>query len=174
MEKLSAKQQAYYVGKIAALQTLGFSEDYIKEAFEKEAALPFAAIGNLISRGGAALARGGGRLAARGASKAMAPAAQGLSGRLGRMGASAMQSLGGIGQKAGKGIVQSGRAFKVNPMKAVGGGALQAGQGMLFGGGKGMGGVVGKGLFGLGTASMLMPGGQPAQMPRPYGMYGQY
>ncbi len=55
----------------------------------------------------------------------------------------------------------------------MGHGALQAGQGMLFGGGKGLGGAVGKGIFGAGTASMLMPGGQEPQLPRPYGMYGQ-
>ena len=181
MDKLATEKRAYYLGKGEALHNLGFSEGQIKTAFvregmSKEAAdelvkeAIFQAIGRGIAMGGKHLARAGGRAVARGTSKLMAPAAQGFKGQVGRAGAHAMKTMGGIGRKAGSGIVSSGAAFARNPAKAVGSGVLQAGQGTLFGGGKGMGGMIGKGIFGAQTASMLMPGGETPHIPRPYGM----
>jgi len=182
MQKLSADQEAHLLGRAQAFRSLGFSEEQVKVAFVQDGISPeeaeslvkeawAGAVAGLIGRGGSLLARLGSRVAARGASKMMSPAAQGIGGRIGRFNASAMQRMGGLGQRAGRGLVGSARAFKANPMKALGGGALQAGQGMLFGGGKGLGGAIGKGIFGASTASMLMPGGQSPQIPQPYGQY---
>lgn len=190
MEKLSQAELvklSNMVGRIHALNHIGYSPEQIKTAFVnrgfnaehvdvliKEAFL--GALAGTLGRGivgaGRALSGAGGRAALSGASKAMAPARAGLAGRLGQMGAKAQQSMGGMLQGAGRGLSRSGVAFARNPLKATGKGLLNFGQGAMLGGGKGLGGTLGKGVFGVSMANMLMPGGQSPQIPQPYGQYG--
>ena len=178
------EKRAYYIGKAQALRTLGFTEETVKTAFVQEGLSVDTAqflikeafwgtAASLLGRGilgaGRMLAGGAGRLAAGGAARAAAPGV----GRAGQLLGKGMQTAGQLGQKAGRGISRSGIAFARNPAKAVGKGAWNFGQGAMMGQGGGMGGTLGKGMFGYQVANMMAPGGQTPQVPMPYGQYGQ-
>lgn len=172
-------------GAVHALASLGFSENQISrklqsDGIRKEAAdiltkeaLLGSAIGGVLRAGGKLLAGKGANLARAGTSRMMAPAQAGAQGILGRGIASAQQTAGRTGLQIGRGIASSGRAFQKNPMATLGRGALEAGKGAIFAGGKGAGGILGKGMFGASLASSLSNPSQ-IQMPQAYGGLTRY
>jgi hypothetical protein len=193
MEKLSTH---YLLGQAQAFMHMGIPEEQVKVAFEQRYGLssadaeslvkeanPLALLGAGIRFGGRALAGGAANLARRGGaqlmkgniSKAFNPTMLGRAGGLMRQGlGGTMQAVGRTGLKAGRGLASSGRAFQAAPLQSLGRGAVEAGKGALFMGGKGVGGVIGKGMFGASMASMLGGGGgqqgtPQMQMPQPYG-----
>jgi len=177
MKKFASEMEkhAYYVGKARAYHTAGLTEGMIKRAFvddgfsahDADALVKLAilgAIGRGVIAGGRALTRGGSQLVGQAGKAWMG----GQGGSAGMLGARALGGLGQLGQKAGRGLSRAGVAFARNPAAATGKGALEAGKGMLYGGGKGVGGALGKGAFGYSMYSMLKGPGQ-VQMPQAYG-----
>ncbi len=175
MEKLSAEKRAYYQGKAQTFRDLGFSSDAVKLAFIQEGVpalqadlLVKEAFGALLARGLA----GAGKFLARGAGKLLRPAAQ--AGAKATMGQKAMGMVGrGMGN-AGRGLIGGAKGVtQMGVPRALGHGAKNFGSGLLLGGGKGIGGTMGKGMFAAGTAAAFMPSGgsKPPQMPQQYGQY---
>lgn len=168
-----------YTGKIAALHTLGYAREdvnaaLVSEGFDKEAAdaltkVAFmgavSAIGRGIMGAGKALRTLGGVGAAKGIASAAKSGGKGVSGMLGKAQGMAGKGVGRLGKQ----MQNAGQSFQASPLKSMGHGAMQAGQGMLFGGGKGLGGSIGKGAFGLSTASALgdLAGGAGSPGPSP-------
>ena len=178
MDKFATYQ---FQGKADAFTSMGLSPEVVsallvQDGMSKEAAdamikeaLPIAGlIGGGLRAAGKFLAPRAANLARAGASKAMAPARAGAQGLLGRGAAGAQQAIGRAGLQAGRGLASAGRAFQAAPMRTLGRGAMEAGKGALFMGGKGLGGTVGKGIFAGTMASSLMGPGQ-VQMPQAYG-----
>lgn len=182
MDKFAEYQ---FRGQADALAKLGFPEDRISgtlvtQGLTKEAAdemVKEAALGALIGGGlraaGRFLAPRAANLARAGASRAMAPAQAGARGLLGRGLAGAQRTVGQMGLKAGRGLASSGRAFQQAPLGTLGRGAVEAGKGALFMGGKGIGGTLGKGMFGASMYGALSGPGQ-VQTPQAYGGLAQY
>jgi len=173
MIKLSKEQQkfAHQVGVARALGDRGYSPEAIKLAFVQSGISPEVsdelvkiAIWGLLGRGAAMAAKGIARYGGKaGAGLMRAGASQG--GRLGKA-----LWHGGKGMRgATSGLTKGVRAFGQRPISALGSGAQNFGKGLLFGGGKGIGGVVGKGVFAGGTASMLLGGNKPKMPQGPYG-----
>jgi len=173
MIKLSKEQQkfAHQVGVARALGDNGYSPEAIKLAFVQSGVSPEVsdelvkiAIWGLLGRGAA--------MAARGIARYGGKAGAGLM----RAGASKGGTIGNLLTKGGKGmrgatagLTKGVSAFGKRPIHALGGGAQNFGKGLLFGGGKGVGGVIGKGAFGAGTASMIFGGNKPKMPQGPYG-----
>lgn len=174
------EKTAYYLfGKAHALAKLGFAEPLIArvleyEGMDKEASAGMAkeAIWSTALR---AAAKGVGHLAGRYGGRAMAAGAR-QGGQLGK----AMQWGGQQMLGAGKATGQALKGLRTDPMRTLGRGALEAGKGALFFGGKGVGGALGKGVGAYTLGQSLMGPGQ-LQMPQAYGgvrqpypgMYGQ-
>lgn len=160
-------------GQTDALVKLGFAAEkvagiLVNQGMTKEAAdaMVKEAWGALV---GGALRAAGRWLAPRAAQFARGGAARmGQGGMAGRAFGGAQQFAGRLGLRAGRGIASGGRAFQQAPIQSLGRGALEAGKGALFLGGKGLGGTVGKGLFGASMYSSLAGPGQ-MQMPQAYG-----
>ena len=165
------EKQSFYAGKAHALYNLGFTEERIKVAFVQEGLSKEAAdelikeafwgrLAGMAVKGLGALGRGAGT-----AAKA--------AGKWGGQGIAKGTRMGNLQGKVG---IQAGRAAKglqkgfqgmqTAPLKTLGGGVKNFGSGVLMGGGKGVGGAMGKGMFAAGTASMLMPGGGGAPQPQ--------
>ncbi len=168
------EKRAYYFGKIAALHSLGFSENQIKTAFMQEG-LPHYTADALVKEaaipGLGALASGAARLFGRGAA-ALGRGAKSMGAWAGK-GAAKGTSMGNLQSKAGiqarkatTGLQRGLEGLETAPLQTLSGGAKNFGSGLLMGGGKGVGGTLGKGLFAANTAAAFMPRGD-------VGQYGQ-
>ena len=177
------EKRAYHSGNINALRLMGQTPEQIKLAYVrqgysaadvdsliKEAFGGVAAIGRGIVSAGRGLLRAGAGRTMAGANRIIKPGARGM---LGNMASKANTAMGSLGQSAGAGLMRGGQAFAANPMQALGQGAVNAGKGALFFGGKGIGGTIGKGVFLGGMANMLRPSTPGPRMPQPYGQYPQ-
>jgi len=177
MNKLAMEKRAFYLGKAHALQGLGFTEERIKVAFIQEGLSKEAAdelvkeailgrLAGLVGKGVAALGRGAGA-AGKWAGKGLAKGT-----RMGNL----QGKVGIQAGKAAKGLQKGLQGMQTAPLQTMGGGVKNFGSGLLMGGGKGVGGTLGKGMFAAGTAAAFMPGGggeapQPQPQPRQYGQY---
>ena len=103
--------------------------------------------GRLLAGKGANLARAGATRA--GATRAGAATGAGAQGILGKGLGGAQKVLGRAGLQAGRGLASSGRALAANPAGALWGGTKNFGSGAMMLQGKGLGGALGKGAFGL-------------------------
>lgn len=182
MEKFANDMEkvAYYVGRARAYRSIGFPEEQIKLAFVNDGFSPEIAdalvkeatgwgslIGKGLRWGAQQLGRGAGALRrnVRGAEAARGFVDLGSKAPLGEraMGFGAKQ----LGRAAG-GLQAASRGMTAAPLQTLGRGAIETGKGALFMGGKGIGGTLGKGMFGASMIGMARGGGQP-QMPQAYG-----
>ncbi len=179
MEKTAIEKYAFYVGKAQALDNMGFSENMIKTAFVAEGLSPDEAdalvkeavigqaVGGALRWGSKLLGRGaaGLRKGVRFAQGARGPLAKGQTAPF----AERAQSWGAkqLGNAAGA-VSKAGTGMKNAPLQTLGRGAIEAGKGAMFGGGKGIGGAIGKGAFGASMYNMMTGPGKP-QAPQAYG-----
>ena len=173
MIKLSKEQYTFArsIGVTRALYDSGYTPEAIKLAYTSQGIpgdyadeLVKEAIWGGIARGLGMAAKGLAGFGSK-AGKGLMAAGANQSGVLGR----GLTSAGKVTRGATAGLTKGLRGLQRNPVQTTIGGAQNFGKGLLFGGGKGVGGALGKGAFGLSTASMLLGGNKPQLPQGPYG-----
>lgn len=145
MEKGASSEEAEQLTKEAfglLVRGLGFLGSKVLPRAAK-------ALGGLAAKGGAGAAAKGSQLALPGMGATAAKA--GVGGRLAGWGAGWANRTGGAFNAAAQGM-------KTNPWGTLGGGAKNFAHGALIGGGKGVGGGLGKATLGTMTASAILGG----------------